>query len=260
MLVITALTSILFIACDDSSGPSPSENYISGAINLDELYGVTHGDINVFLVEFGAGSPEYVDTVELDYLAEYEFRDFSAGWFGVCAETKPGISPHFYGFRDNDRDGYFTTDDALNFSTYAHINNYNIPMYEYGFPPDTSTTEFEPNDDSAFPQDLGEIHLMHVSGNVSSGGYDGENYTGDHDFFRFQSVWTGDLYIDLRWDGSQDLDLYLYDTFGEYVDSPPTDWPSPNIIDKFIYRDSEYIILVVSADYTAYYELSVEIR
>ncbi|MGC9315594.1 MAG: hypothetical protein ACP5G4_08255, partial [bacterium] len=64
----------------------------------------------------------------------------------------------------------------------------------------------------------------------------------------------------LRWAGSQDLDLYLYDTFGEYIDSAPANWPSPNTISKFVYRDSEYIVLVVSADYSSYYELSIQIR
>lgn len=259
-LVLLALALILVAACDDSAGPSPTENSISGAINLDELVGVSYTNINVFLVEFVPGGVEYIDTAEVDYLGEYEFHGFDNGWYGVSAETQPGISPHYYGFRDNNDDGYFDADDALNFSTYAHIDHYNIPLYQYGFVPDTTVSEFEPNDDSSFPQELGKIHLMHVSGNLSSGGYDGEYYTGDMDFFRFQSIWSGDLYIDLRWDGGQDLDLYLYDSFGDYIDSAPADWPSPNTIDKFVYRDSEYLILVVSADYSAYYELSVEIR
>lgn len=257
---VFAFFLFLTSSCNKGTGPSPSENYISGATNLDELIGIGYGDINVYLVEFGLYGPVYVDTTELDYLGEYEFRGFDNGWFAIFAETKQGVFPQYSGYRDNNRDGRFDDADALNFSSYAHLNYYNIPMYHPGFLPDTTTFEFEPNDDLYFAQNLGKIHTMHVSGNVSSGGFDGVNFTGDHDFFRFQSIWSGNLHIELRWDGSQDLDLYLYDTFGEYIDSAPVTWPSPNSIDKFVYRDSEYIILVVSADYSAYYELSVQIK
>jgi len=259
-LVFPALLSIMLLACADSSGPSATENYLSGATNIEEIPGLTHSDIYVYLVEFGTYGPVYVDTSETDYLGEYEFRGFDNGWFAIYAETKPGVSPHYRGFRDNNRDGIFDEADALNFSTYAHLTNYNVPLYQYGSLPDTTTFEFEPNDDIYAVQDLDRIHTMHISGDVSSGGFDGVNYTGDHDFFRFESIWDGNLLIDLRWAGSQDLDLYLYDSFGEYIDSAPADWSSPNTISKFVYRDSEYVVLVVSADYSSYYELSIQIR
>ncbi len=250
------------ISCDDSSGPSASENYISGAVNLAELIGVIHTDIWVYLVEFTGTGQEIADSVQPDFSGEYEFLNFDLGTYAVEAETYQGFSPHYYGFRDNDNNDYFDIGDALNFSSFAHLTDYNIPLYRYGFLPDTTESEFESNDDPYFAQDLGTIHLLHISGDVASGGFiEPDEYTGDKDFYRFRAVWTGDLYIELRWSGAADLDLLLYNGYSyEFIDRSPYSYPSPNYIDRRIYRDEEYIVLVASADFAAFYELSINIR
>jgi len=263
-LVLPALFITFFIACDDSSGPSPSENYISGAVNLDELPGATAADINIYLVEFDYSGQTYADTTNPNFAGEYEFRAFDNGYYGVLAETRDGFSPTYFGFRDNNNDGSFDMDDALNFATIAQISKYNIPMSQFGFPPDTLEFEFESNDDPSFPQELETIHLKHISGESTSGGYDGMDYTGDRDYYRFRSVWTGDLFVELSWDSGADLDLILYDSFGGIIEASTDADPSPIILPNYtsrqVYRGDEFIVLVVSADYAAFYELSIDIK
>ncbi len=248
------------LACMNSSGPSATENTLAGAVNYEELYNVTTGEIWVYLVEFEGSSPVRIDSINPDFTGGYEFSGFDFGSYGVEAETSPSAARQYYGFRDSDRNATFDIGDAITFNQYAYISAFNIPMYEVGMIPDTNESEFEPNDE--FVQDLGIIHTVHISGYISEGGFTPpDSFTGDLDLFKFKSVWTGYLTIRLDWTGSANLDLFLYDRSGfDVLDMSANDGYDTEVIDRSIYRHDEFIVLVASADLSAYYELSIRIE
>ncbi|RKZ29437.1 hypothetical protein DRQ36_08640 [bacterium] len=242
-----------------------TENSIEGAVNLDELSWASTSDILVYLVEFEGGGMARVDSVHPEYDGRYEFSGFDFGVYGIEAETVPGATMHYYGFRDGDYDGVFEQTDALYFSSFAHIDCFNVPMYEYGYVPDTIEFESEPNDDAGNAQDFGIMHLVHISGGyLESGGFEyPDNYTGDRDLYKFECIWDGYLEIVLSWTGGADLDLFLWDRYGidiiEQVNISG-DYSPISIFGRSVYRHDEYIVGVMSADDPATYDLSIRIR
>ena len=254
------LAIVVGLGCSNSSGPSASENAIAGSVNLDELSGVSSTDIRVYLVEFQSGGMARVDSTYPDFTGEYEFIGFDFGTYGVEASTLPGHSPSYYGFRDGNRDGSFGTSDAVLFSSYGHVDYFNVPLY--GDFPDTNRYEIEPNDDSFFAQDFDIIHAVHVDGDISLGGFTPpDQYTGDLDLYRFESVWDGYMTIELDWSSSADLDLFLYDGTGfNVLESAATQGLGPERIYRSVNRGDEMIVLVASVDYPANYRLSINIE
>lgn len=259
-LITILLFAMAFLACSDSSGPSASENVLSGAVNLEEIPGATSSDVVVYLVEFESGYATRVDTVTPDFDGEYEFAGFEYGLYGVEALTTSGFAPTYYGFHDADYDGVFETGDGVAYNSYRHVSEYNVPMY--GDIVDTTYYEFEPNDQVFDAQDLYTIHAAHIEGSVSSGGYvPPHDYIGDIDLYAFTSVWDGYLVMRLDWYGAADLDLYLYDGSGyDVLESSAVSGLGPENIYRSLRRGEEYIVLVASSDYMADYELSIRIE
>jgi len=258
--VIIVAICIIGIGCSESTGPSPTENSISGAVNIEEISGLSSADIQIYLVRFDSGVATRIDSTNPDFIGEYEFVGFDFGTYGIEAESDPGFFPEYYGFYDADYNGYFNSSDGVSFTYYAHLDNFNVPLY--GDFVDTNFYDYEPNDQAINAQDLGIIHAAHISGDISSGGFiPPDDYLGDLDLFKFQSVWTGYLTIDLDWIGSSDLDLFLYDGYGNSVLVESTGSGLPPIhIYRSVYRGDEFIVLVASADYSDDYELSIRIR
>ncbi len=260
-LFLPTLAVILFLlACSDGIGPSATENLIAGSINFDELSGVSTTDIRVYLVEFQSGGMARVDSVHPDFTGRYEFVGFDFGNYGVEASTPPVFSPDYYGFRDGNHDGIFGSSDAIVFSSFGHVDYFNVPLY--GDFPDTNHFEFEPNDDAFLAQDLDIIHAAHIDGDVSFGGFTPpDQYDGDLDLYRFKSVWDGYMIVELYWSASADLDLFIYDGSGYSVlESATTDGLGPERIYRSVYRGEEFIVLAASVDYASSYELSINIE
>jgi len=77
-------------------------------------------------------------------------------------------------------------------------------------------TEKEPNDgpDVAGTQALGTLEVsktIRVKGKLSSGGNDGQQYTGDKDIFNFTLATSATLSVKVDWTGAADVDAALYD-------------------------------------------------
>jgi len=251
---------ILFMACMESSGPTASQNFLSGYVNLDELSGIGTSDIWVYLVAFEGGGMARVDSVHPVFDGEYEFVDFELGLYSVEAVTAFGTYPEYYGFHDNNFDNYFSSHDAISFSSYAHINEFNVPLYGSGV--DTFFYEYEPNDYSSSAQNFEIIHKAHVDGDISSGGFSPPDiYTGDLDLYRFESVWDGYMVIELTWSDYSNLDLFLYDRDGfSVIDQSASDYQGQENIYRSVYRSEEFIVLVASYDNPANYELVIRIE
>ncbi|GEM_PF-2207890 len=251
--------ALLLLSCFEGTGPSATENVLAGAVNSAELIGVSSSDIQVYLVEFQTTGMARIDSVVPNYAGEYSFVGFDFGNYGVEASTYSGFYPYYYGFRDGDRNGVFNSSDAILFSSYGHVNYINVPLY--GGSADTIRYESEPNDDAFGAQNLGIIHANRVYGDVSFGGFTTpDNYTGDLDLFRFQSVWTGYMTIELSWPSSADLDMYLYDSGGYSVLArAASSGLSPERLYKSVYRDEEFILFVASVDNPSSYIISIRI-
>lgn len=258
--IVILFVFIFFIGCDEPSGPSPTENYISGAVNLEELSGVSTGDIWIYLVEFRGAGAVRVDSVHPQFYGEYEFIGFNFGTYGLEASTISGFNPWYYGFRDADYNRVFNSADGIPFINYGHLTRMNIPMY--GEFVDTFAFEREPNDNATNAQDLGLMHLMRVDAYVSSGGFIAPDlYTGDLDLYLFESVWNGYLEIILRWSDYADLDLFLYDRYGaNVVESSASQGSGPERIYETIYRGDKFIVLVASVNNPARYYLEIRIK
>ena len=257
-ILAVALVALL-LACAEGTGPSASENMISGAVNLAELSGVTSTDIMVYLVEFHPSGSFRVDSISPNYTGEYEFIGFDFGTFGIEASTRSGTYPFYYGFRDGNRDGVFNIQDAVVFADYGHIYNFNVPLY--GEFPDTVRYETEPNDDPFSAQNFGIIHYVRIYGDVSSGGFfPPDQYIGDLDLFRFESVWRGYLTAELSWASGADLDMFLYDADGNNVlATAASGGHGYERLSRSVYRGEEMILLVASVDIPSSYVLTIRI-
>jgi hypothetical protein len=83
--------------------------------------------------------------------------------------------------------------------------------------PVQEAAEAEPNDGPDFSgmQQLGSISgtkTIRLKGKLSSGGNDGQSYTGDKDVFAFEIASAGGkLTVKVDWSGSADVDAVLYD-------------------------------------------------
>ena len=79
-----------------------------------------------------------------------------------------------------------------------------------------NVAEVEPNNgpDLAGAQDLGTLNdseTIVITGQLSSGGWDGTKYTGDYDLFTFNAAAAGSLDIKVDWTSTADVDVALYD-------------------------------------------------
>lgn len=72
--------------------------------------------------------------------------------------------------------------------------------------------EQEPNDTLATAQNLGSLapgRSLQLSGRLSSGGMQGEDYTGDFDVFRFTLPAQAGVSLSTQWTGTADVDMVL---------------------------------------------------
>jgi hypothetical protein len=74
----------------------------------------------------------------------------------------------------------------------------------------------EPNGgpDGMGAQSIGSVAsdtVFAITGSLSSGGNDGQTYTGDYDLFALEVTQPGSLALDVSWDNDADVDTVIYD-------------------------------------------------
>ena len=120
--------------------------------------------------------------------------------------------------------------------------------------PCTGIQEAEPNETPAQATGLGVLSaFINAAGNLCPLGFDGYQYTGDQDYFRFTTSGSLDslsAMISLDWSdasGASEFDMRLYQADGvtlikgDYVGKP-------RVIDSVLDPDTEYILLVAGRE------------
>jgi hypothetical protein len=124
----------------------------------------------------------------------------------------------------------------------------------------TKVAEKEPNNgpDAAGAQDVGGLPAagtLVISGELSSGGTNGMQYTGDFDLYVVDVTEPGALSIEVAWESGADIDLGVYDpklmlVTGEGAQAVP-------IESKLAYASGRYTIALFSKNDSAAYTLTI---
>jgi hypothetical protein len=142
---------------------------------------------------------------------------------------------------------------ALTFEGAAHADS------TLWAPPQT-IAEVEPNDSAATATELGGGGTYHVSGSAASGGVGPQGYTGDLDYFMVVPDTDGELGIDLSWQATADLDVFVFDALGtERARSANPGQAPPETITLTVSAGQEYYVMVVSFDNPASYTCTVRV-
>jgi hypothetical protein len=123
-----------------------------------------------------------------------------------------------------------------------------------------NVTEVEPNNgpDMAGAQDLGTLNdseTLVITGQLSSGGWDGTKYTGDWDLFTFDAAAAGSLDVKVDWTSGADVDVALYDAklaqvAGDGSQAKPAAFKAPSVSGKML-------VALYSKDLAAPYTLTI---
>ncbi|MFB3786286.1 MAG: hypothetical protein ACE15F_07945 [bacterium] len=119
-------------------------------------------------------------------------------------------------------------------------------------------TEKEPNDTDATAQNLGLLLLnsiTRITGNLDSGGYDGQSYQGDIDLYTFTLQDNADVQFTMDWNVSADADIYVF--YGnEIIDQQSHDEKPIDLTTRLI--PGTFTLMVVSADNACDYQLEIK--
>ena len=123
-----------------------------------------------------------------------------------------------------------------------------------------NVNEVEPNNgpDMAGAQDLGTLNdseTLVITGQLSSGGWDGTKYTGDWDLFTFDAAAVGALDVKVDWTSGADVDVALYDAnlqqiTGDGTQAKPAALKTPSASGKLL-------VALYSKDQAAPYTLTI---
>lgn len=127
-------------------------------------------------------------------------------------------------------------------------------------PQTEEVAEKEPNDGptAAGAQDLGEFsadRVVVVTGALSSGGSNGQMYTGDFDVFALNVTASGSLDVKIAWDDAADVDFGLYDANVNVVASDGTQAnPAKG---SLAFANGKYLLGLFSKDNAASYTATI---
>jgi len=126
-------------------------------------------------------------------------------------------------------------------------------------PPQT-VGETEPNDTTTTATTLGGAGAYIVTGTVESGGVGLQGYTGDLDYFQAVTGFDGELSVELSWQDTADLDLFVFDgQGGELARSANPRQVPPESVTLAVSAGQELYVMVASFDNPASYTCSVTV-
>jgi hypothetical protein len=122
--------------------------------------------------------------------------------------------------------------------------------------------EVEPNDDpsGANAQDLGTFSkskTIILSGELSSGGNNGQTYTGDWDIYTFQIGAIGSVSVSVEWDAEADLDALLL-TEKAGILSADGEANKPAEVSKDPLYEGKYYLVLAAKDAGTPYEARIK--
>jgi len=252
-IIIAAL--LLSCSKNPTSPKEESHSRILGKVIYPVGAEITHEDISVRLVIW-EGDSTYSEAESTGILSSgtYLFNISEEGEYSIIA-----IAPELFGFFDKDSNGTFSSNDTISITGERIVPNldfYTKITSDSLYP----IQEVEENDDFSSAQELSIATNYRLSGNLASGGYT-DSYTGDIDIFHFLSPEEIRITFTLSWMGVADLDIYLFDSEGEFpvAQSNNVSQTSPERFSYETIPQEEYYIVVASADSAAGYQLLLEV-
>ncbi len=123
-----------------------------------------------------------------------------------------------------------------------------------------NVSEVEPNNgpDLAGAQNVGSLtasETLIIKGTLSTGGFDGQKYTGDFDLFTFEATAAGSLDVSVDWTSGADVDVALYDAkLAQLAGDGSTAKPAAL---KWASASGKLLVALYSKDQAAPYTLTI---